>query len=794
MIHSDRNGEMMGNGFLKCCCAVVALAVVLAGVSAMAFEMDGQDSVAGRYFLASSFDGVDLPALVRKANGRVLVEMPPDRVVAKFPSQSDAAALLNDFRLRTVAAFSGPGESWLVDELDRDFLVGTVQASRKAVGGEFFAPLVNDTRQSGDRRQMLVLPQAPKVPPAGIADMPGIMSAGVPVVPAWPMKNVVAVTIILPESDGTIDTNREDWTKTLEDQVYNEVVAGMAWWPEKAESYDVDLSFKVYIFKPSVHDEVKTGYEPITHNSQDEGVWIADVLNNLGYSEGYYTASVDALNAYMKGYAEADHAITIFVVNSQNDRDDMFPDGYFAYAHWGGPLIMMTTGNGGYGLSMMDTVATHEMGHSFYAVDEYDSPGYAECSCNDGYNGCKNRNCMKGCGLNMPCMMRHNEDGLCTDTVCHVGWKCQCSTGACCDGCGYRPGSFVCRAKAGDCDLAEFCTGGSTSCPADKFKDTSYTCRSVRGECDIAEKCGGTSPQCPTDTFLKASTVCRESNGVCDVAESCTGSSAECPANAFSGKDVQCRKSDGDCDPAEFCTGKGADCPSDKLSDQNHVCRESTDLCDAAETCDGKGTDCPPDKAASASTVCRKAAGGCDQEEYCDGSSMSCPADQLKRSGSVCREASGGCDREEICDGLSATCPPDYIQGKGFVCREAAGGCDVAEKCAGTGVDCPVDLIRGAGFVCRAAASQCDREEKCSGTSVQCPEDLFAESGATCSDGNPETVDDQCGKDGTCQGDVPMPIAGCSGASGGAGASSGLALLLATLMLALVSFRRRFPA
>jgi len=109
-------------------------------------------------------------------------------------------------------------------------------------------------------------------------------------------------------------------------------------------------------------------------------------------------------------------------------------------------------------------------------------------------------------------------------------------------------------------------------------------------------------------------------------------------------------------------------------------------------------------------------------------------------------------------------------------------------------VDCPVDLIRGAGFVCRAAASQCDREEKCSGTSVQCPEDLFAESGATCSDGNPETVDDQCGKDGTCQGDVPMPIAGCSGASGGAGASSGLALLLATLMLALVSFRRRFPA
>lgn len=785
-------GESMGKGFAGIFGILVVAGLVLAGVSASAQEMEGQDSGPERYFLASSFDGVDLPALVRQANGRVLVEMPPDRVVAKFVRQSDAALLLNDFRLRSVAPFSGAGESWMVDELDRDMLAGTVLASRKAAGDDFFAPLVNDTRQSGDRLPLFAVPQAPKVPPAGIASMPRIMSAAVPVVPAWPMKNVVAVTIILPESDGTIDTNRENWTKTLEDQVYSEVVAGMAWWPDKAEAYEVDLSFKVYIFKPSTHDEVKTGYEPITHNSQDEGVWIADVLNNLGYSEGYYTSSVDALNSYMKGYAEADHAITIFVVNSQNDSDDMFPDGYFAYAHWGGPLIMMTTGNGGYGLSMMDTVATHEMGHSFYAVDEYDSPGYAECSCNDGYNGCKNRNCMKGCGLNMPCMMRHNENGLCTDTVCHIGWKCQCSSGVCCDGCGYRPGSYICRAKNGDCDLAEFCTGSSTSCPTDKFRDNSYTCRSSRGDCDVAEKCNGSSPQCPTDIFLSSSVKCRDSNGVCDVAEYCSGGSGECPTNAFKGKDVECRESRGDCDGAEFCTGKGADCPSDRLFGQDHVCRESTDLCDAAEVCDGKGNNCPSDKAASASTVCRKAAGGCDQEEYCDGSSMSCPADQFKRSGQVCRAASGGCDREETCDGASAACPPDFIQGKGFVCREAAGGCDVAEKCSGTGVDCPVDLIRGAGFVCRQRASQCDREEKCSGTGAQCPEDLFAESGTSCSDGNPETIDDRCTSDGTCDGDVPLPVAGCSGSAGtGNGAGFGLALILFGLAAAFAMFRRR---
>ena len=46
-------------------------------------------------------------------------------------------------------------------------------------------------------------------------------------------------------------------------------------------------------------------------------------------------------------------------------------DGYFAYAYLGGPFLVMTYGNGGYGIANMDVVCAHETGHIFQALDEY---------------------------------------------------------------------------------------------------------------------------------------------------------------------------------------------------------------------------------------------------------------------------------------------------------------------------------------------------------------------------------------------------------------------------------------
>jgi len=93
--------------------------------------------------------------------------------------------------------------------------------------------------------------------------------------------------------------------------------------------------------------------------------------------------------------------------------------------------------------------------------------------------------------------------------------------GDCCSStCQYESSSTVCRASAGDCDVAETCTGDSETCPADA-KSTDV-CREASGDCDIVESCDGVADDCPVDSFQPEETSC--SNGLfCNVGETCDG-------------------------------------------------------------------------------------------------------------------------------------------------------------------------------------------------------------------------------------------------------------------------------
>src|SRR5438034_686501 len=194
----------------------------------------------------------------------------------------------------------------------------------------------------------------------------------------------------------------------------------------------------------------------------------------------------------------------------------------------------------------------------------------------------------------------------------------------------------TCRASAGVCDVAETCTGTSSTCPADGFLSSSTVCRASAGVCDGAENCTGTSASCPADSFLSSSTVCRASAGVCDVAENCTGTSASCPANLFLPSSTVCRTSAGVCDVAENCTGTGANCPADGFLSSSTVCRAAVDVCDAAENCTGTSAACPPDALKPSSTVCRTAAADCDVAANCTGASTACPTDVLNATATPC--------------------------------------------------------------------------------------------------------------------------------------------------------------
>lgn len=214
----------------------------------------------------------------------------------------------------------------------------------------------------------------------------------------------VAVGIILPESNGTIDPETENWTSSEESQVINEIKAGLSWWTKQNPSANVTLSY-------DIHYRVPTSYEPIIRNVTDEGLWISEAMAFLGYMDGWYMEQVYDYVNDLRYKLRTDWAFAIFVVDSSNDADGTFADGWIAYAWLGGPFQVMTYDNNGWGIDKMDRICAHETGHIFFATDEYD--GWIE------WSGYLNFPDVEGSGS----LMDENNLRLSEGTKLQVGWR-----------------------------------------------------------------------------------------------------------------------------------------------------------------------------------------------------------------------------------------------------------------------------------------------------------------------------------------------------------------------------------
>src|SRR5207244_2960871 len=146
---------------------------------------------------------------------------------------------------------------------------------------------------------------------------------------------------------------------------------------------------------------------------------------------------------------------------------------------------------------------------------------------------------------------------------CDVAETCPRSSGECTAD-GFASSSTHCTgaSQSGACDdnAADHCTGSGNSC-VDVFQTASYTCRASAGQCDVAETCTGTSAACPANGFASVSTGCvgASQGGACDdnAADHCTGTSNSC-VDVFQTASYTCRASAGQCDVAETCTGTSA--------------------------------------------------------------------------------------------------------------------------------------------------------------------------------------------------------------------------------------------
>jgi hypothetical protein len=237
------------------------------------------------------------------------------------------------------------------------------------------------------------------------------------------MLGKVAVAFILPESDGSIDANLEDWTQAELDTVTTEVLAGLDWWVDRAKWRDLS-------FYPVFRYSVPTGYEPVSRTSYDEVLWVTDALANIGYGGSPYPLNIYEYANDVRDSLQTDWVVVAFIVDSSNDADGLFANGVAAYSYIGGPNLIMSYKNGNAGIGLMDWVTTHELTHSFYAWDEYHEMS-PPCTASTGYLDVENQNSVSpygpgGCATNVTrCIMRLSaapNNVPCYYTKGQIGW------------------------------------------------------------------------------------------------------------------------------------------------------------------------------------------------------------------------------------------------------------------------------------------------------------------------------------------------------------------------------------
>jgi len=202
------------------------------------------------------------------------------------------------------------------------------------------------------------------------------------------MLGSVAVGIILPESiGGAYNWTDDEITITVEG-----IREATDWW--KSQNPSAQLSFAF-----DVHARVPTIYEPIQMPEWEDYKWIENVMSYLNYTSGGAWERVTNYNNDIRKTSGTDWAFTIFVVDCDPSVNvGLFNGGGYAHAYLGGPWITMSRFSSWAWNSPNYHVAVpaHEMGHIFYATDEYngvqENSGYLNATDKDGSFGIMNQN------------------------------------------------------------------------------------------------------------------------------------------------------------------------------------------------------------------------------------------------------------------------------------------------------------------------------------------------------------------------------------------------------------------
>ncbi|MCG8651914.1 MAG: dockerin type I domain-containing protein [Pirellulales bacterium] len=200
------------------------------------------------------------------------------------------------------------------------------------------------------------------------------------------LLGTVAVTTVLFESNGAQDTNSQDWTAQEIQQTIDKVVEGVTWWSDLLDTLGTVHSLDFVFDHSFAQNPFETSFEPIDRKSQDHTFYVAEFLTDQGLAnEPSIESAIWRFNHDQRERLNADWSFTVFVVDSSDDPNGLFAPGGFpaAFALPGGLYMVVPSERSA------STIA-HEMGHIFWAFDEY--PGGASYNARRGYYDTQNLN------------------------------------------------------------------------------------------------------------------------------------------------------------------------------------------------------------------------------------------------------------------------------------------------------------------------------------------------------------------------------------------------------------------
>lgn len=236
----------------------------------------------------------------------------------------------------------------------------------------------------------------------------------------------VALPILFPESDGSTDLNRFDWTPALRDSVVRSAVRGLLKWSLFAASKNFSVTFLL-----EVRSGLPTRYEPIDRPISQETFWMEDALVPLvGYRGDVAAMAYEFANG-ARARLGAQWAGILFAVQNDTSSTGTFPDGFIAHARLGGPWFVLPVNNLKTQSATLDYYVEHEVTHLFWALDEYPAlNAWWSCYSTTGYFEVLNTNSdvptpvwCKTAAQGRRCLMKGNyPDSFCVWTLDQIGW------------------------------------------------------------------------------------------------------------------------------------------------------------------------------------------------------------------------------------------------------------------------------------------------------------------------------------------------------------------------------------